>query len=397
MSPIFSSLSSRWLTTSGSGVPWTVDSDGIYNYNNGPITGISDIPTADLDLLPNNSAFMMRYSLNVSTTTRTITAAAIRNNYKLSQSALATPNFGAFSYEAGSFSQYNNGNDDHDGLAMDGNGKYVIPYNANLSRVDYSQRNNHQWAHGFGGNTSSNTVNQNWLFWNATPPSNDYYKTLIAFPASTYSVWVEPWQNTIKVGSSNYSDQFNATSTDVNITGQLGTGTSLSNTIVTMSDGINGFWIGRYSRSNAKYFEIDLTDGSVHFQETIQFSTNLSHPGGGLDTEEDPFGDQLFALNGAISYNGVNGTYNLGYNGNTGWRSWDGSFSNYGQSTNTSTQSTTQSGLDCFASIDSSNRLYFGDWGHDNGGMYNIGNDSDLGMRRTNIRLLDSSSTPSTP
>jgi hypothetical protein len=34
-------------------------------------------------------------------------------------------------------------------------------------------------------------------------------------------------------------------------------------------------------------------------------------------------------------------------------------------------------------------RLWFGDWGHDNGGMFNCGNDDHLGMARSNIVLLE--------
>ena len=48
----------------------------------------------------------------------------------------------------------------------------------------------------------------------------------------------------------------------------------------------------------------------------------------------------------------------------------------------------TQSQSDLMFSVDSNNFVWFADWGHDDGGLYNIGNDSDLGSQITNIKRL---------
>ena len=48
----------------------------------------------------------------------------------------------------------------------------------------------------------------------------------------------------------------------------------------------------------------------------------------------------------------------------------------------------TQHGLDIFIRVGSDGRLWVGDWGHDNGGMFNCGNDRYLGIAPTNIRLV---------
>lgn len=395
MSPILASLSSRWHTTAGSGEAWVVDSDGVYNYQKGSITGISDIAAEDLGLLPGNTAFMMRYDINVYGGTQTITAACVRNGAILSQSGLATSNYGSASYVGNSFTQYTQANDDHDGLIMDGNGRYTIAYANNLNRVEYTNRNTYLWAYGWPTQSNSTAYEP----WNATQPANDNSKTLVAFPQTGYSVWVEPWDNRIKVGNAALGAQFSRTNTNVGIADQIGFETStttLQNNIITMSDSINSFWISRYTKDKGRYIEIDLTDGSVHYAADITFNQTLQHPNSSLQTEEDPFGDQLFAVNGAISWNGGNSSYTFNHNSTTGWREWDGNFSNYSNSFSSSSQGITQSGLDCISGI-YNREVYFGDWGHDNGGMFNVGSDDQLGMQKTTIKLLNSTSTPSSP
>ena len=80
---------------------------------------------------------MIRYELYVYGGTQTITAAVIRNNYLLSQSGLRDSELGSVSYESNEFSQYTNGNDDNDGLIMDGNGT-MNPWSTNYNSVTTS-------------------------------------------------------------------------------------------------------------------------------------------------------------------------------------------------------------------------------------------------------------------
>ncbi|NYZ77548.1 right-handed parallel beta-helix repeat-containing protein, partial [Candidatus Micrarchaeota archaeon] len=51
-----------------------------------------------------------------------------------------------------------------------------------------------------------------------------------------------------------------------------------------------------------------------------------------------------------------------------------------------------QPGLDFFARVDNDGYLWFGDWGHDNGGYFNCGDDEYFGVGKTNIMLTYNSS-----
>ena len=61
----------------------------------------------------------------------------------------------------------------------------------------------------------------------------------------------------------------------------------------------------------------------------------------------------------------------------------------------------TQHGLDIFVRVGTDGILWVGDWGHDSGGMFGCGNDNQLGIAPTNIKLATSpfgplSASPST-
>ena len=99
---------------------------------------------------------------------------------------------------------------------------------------------------------------------------------------------------------------------------------TITNNIWTISDSINSFFIGVWGNNRAKYIEINLTNGSVHATTNVTFSNSMSHVGGNVQTEEDPFGDQLFAINGAISYYGHNQSTLFIFGGTTGWRNING-------------------------------------------------------------------------
>lgn len=47
----------------------------------------------------------------------------------------------------------------------------------------------------------------------------------------------------------------------------------------------------------------------------------------------------------------------------------------------------TQHGLDLFWHVDSDGYLWMADWGHDNGGFFNCGNDNQLGMGKSSVKL----------
>ena len=172
-------------------------------------------------------------------------------------------------------------------------------------------------------------------------------------------------------------------------------GNNITNNIWMISDSINSFY--RCLGQQQSQIHRDQPDQPAVFTTTnVTFSNSMSHVGGNVQTEEDPFGDQPFAINGAISYYGHNQSTLFIFGGTTGWRNINGQkFSSNCSSMTASGTNVTQTGMDIVTTIDTSRRVYFGDWGHDDGGLFGFGNDDQLGLRRTNIRKLNSSSTPS--
>ena len=71
-----------------------------------------------------------------------------------------------------------------------------------------------------------------------------------------------------------------------------------------------------------------------------------------------------------------------------GMASYPFRYTSYSYVGNYISNSNTQHGLDIFIRVWSDGRLWVGDWGHDNGGMFNCGNDNYLGIAPTNIWLV---------
>jgi hypothetical protein len=382
MSPILSTFAAgsvRGFTSAGGGALWELV-DGVYVWGGGAITGVSDFDEVALNALPESSIIYIRYPLRVGSSTQTITAAACRNSSLLSQSIFSYNPLSNISYLGSISSPVSNSNDDNDALAMDGDGAGIVAWDANANSP--TQGN---WARITGTSVTTTNAADPWM---VTPFPSNVQQHLIAFPGTGYATWIKPGNSQIRVGntSSTYSDRSGTSAELGDVFNYSG---DIKNNIYSISDGINSFVIGRWGQNNAQYIEIDLTDGSIHHSSQINYTSNPSQHD---STEEDFNGDQLFAINGAVSYHHDG---NFIYGGTTGFRSHPGPFNSSGKQTFSAGTNADQTGMDICTTVDSNRYLYFGDWGHDNGGLFNRGDDDRLSIRETSVRMLTATSTPS--
>lgn len=180
-------------------------------------------------------------------------------------------------------------------------------------------------------------------------------------------------------------------------------GTTLQNTSnaagtsrVIITDGFGQGIIGRNGHQGL-YFEVDWTTGILvnTSLKTTTFDRLAS-------TEEDIWGDVLHTVigqkmivgNGYIYHtSGLNGSNTSISSAHANWKSdYGANTSNLGshQYFTTKSSGNSQHGMDLWAYIDSGNNVYFGDWGHDDGGVFGQGNDNYFTMQRTNIRRIPS-------
>ena len=165
------------------------------------------------------------------------------------------------------------------------------------------------------------------------------------------------------------------------------------NTYTTMSDGIKSFWFHRKNSNYLLLCEMNFKTRSIRSDWINMGTTPDSQLQSAAETEEDYQGDQLFALNGgsAWAYQVGSGT-NYQWDVENGWRSRTGMRRYQGLSLrnvviNGSYQN--QTGQDVCGMIKSSSdyRVTFVDHGHDNGGLFNYGDDVGLGARDTDITV----------
>lgn len=257
-------------------------------------------------------------------------------------------------------------NDDHDTLCMLGNKNGII-----------SDTNTSTWNDSFFVFNGSSVLQSNVPLNSAAPYTprsvivSGQYSTILAFPASNTTVYINFTAGTYKV------NDFTSKSLPSSITSVIGTG-AVANSLMTVSDGVNCFSLFRYNGSQRVYAELNLTTGEIINVTTSSFTAVY-----GNSTEEDSVGDQLFAVDGKIGYYEAL-TFRIG---TLPWR--EAINLNYTNGYSVGTINT-QTGRDIMSSIDANNRVWFADWGHDNGGLFNFGNDSTLGIGRSNIYLLTS-------
>jgi len=340
----------------------------------GPITSIDALlPITGFIALPNKG--FLKYILATASGNITISVAYVKNTLgtTISQSMFTTGGVTP-AYTAATTSILFYSNDDHDSLFMDADGKGVIARN-----------NTDTW----GGNWdkfqgSAATITNSALDSVTYYPGSTFINagsasaTIVTFPATSSTVWINLSTQKYKVNS------FTTGTFSASEQAAIGTA-SPRNSLWTMSDGVNQFMIGRWNTNSARLFTVNLSTGvltSVAFPISVSFGQTY-----GNTTEEDSVGTQLFSIDGYSSFHSNGNFY---YGGTSGWKenTGYGPSSIIGKSSFTAGYST-QSDMDIFGSIDSSGYLWFADWGHDDGGLFQVGNDDRLGTRPTNIKKVN--------
>ncbi len=232
------------------------------------------------------------------------------------------------------------------------------------------------------------TNTQNWYVWNRDNSTNTtagYLPNYIAgmganarpvpLPGVNKTIWFDYQNNKI------LWDDYNVTFASVGMVSGGGM-SSYSSNFYFITDGINQIHTG-YSGGSAVVLTFDFINNNV----SNQSATTLVPTGGWWTTEEDSFGHILWTVNGRVMYYKSSGVFVLGGNlthPNTGVSEFPSV---------TQPASPSQPGLDFFGRVDEEGNLWFVDWGHDNGGYFNCGNDNSLGVGLTNIVLVSESSS----
>lgn len=364
----------------------TYDATGV-----GPVSDISELAsnTEVMGILPGSG--YLRYNLNVGASVNAITVSYRKaSSNTLVQSAFSL--FGsALAYVDASASTILYGaNDDHDSLFMDADGRGVL---ARFNTNNISATGN--WTK-FAGTTT--IVADNVIDVVVTYPVTSFISSgqvgsIVSFPLTNSSVWINLTSGTYKVNG------FTGGSLPALAVG-IGTGAA-TNSLYTISDGVSSFIMGRFGTTAAGYYKVNLVTGAITGTSFVYDVTpTLPGTGGAADgqTEEDAIGAQFFTVDCFNTY--MNGL-SVNYGGTNHWLTTAEPFGTTGKSsfvagpgaTNT-TAAINQIGRDIFGSIDPSDRsVWFADWGHDGGGLYNVADDTELGTRKTNIKLIPTTYT----
>lgn len=343
----------------------------------GPVNDINEIATAlnaaGLYASMPNSGYL-RYILKTgATSTKIITVVyekvdADTATPKFSQSAFSL--FGQpFSYPGSVVTLLNYALDDHDTLYMDADGKGIIARtNINTLSTSTLVDKFQAGAPVFENQTLTNVVAYQ-------PGTLSTANTFIAFPKTGAGVWIDTLNGRYKLN--------NFTETTFTMPG--GSLTSTSNTVFTISDGVNKFIIGARDRTAYAIGTLNLETGVITFEQRTWISA-VAWPTTN-NTEEDAIGNQLFTIDNRASYHSSGLLY---YGGTYNWLTTNSSgvwWNNFSPTT-TTIGASTQTGLDVWGSIDTDGYVWFADWGHDDGGLFGVANDSQLGTRKTNIRMI---------
>lgn len=332
---------------------------------------LTDLGTGLLSTMPDTG--FLRYTIKTgASTTKDITVSYTKTgttNFTQSAFSLLGQTL-AYTSTISSILLY--GMDDHDSLGMDADGKGVLNRGNNNTFVG-------NWDK-FQGTTEVKV--------NMTP--DDVFQfapssflganavTLISFPKTESAVWLNLSLSTYRTNS------FNGTAMPGALSSAAGTAAP-TNALYSISDGVNSFIVGRYGSTTAAYCTVDLSTGVI-----TATALTVTAPSQANGTEEDILGTQLFLVdsrttfhNGGIFYHG----------GPRYWRSPSEAWSNTSGMTTFAAGNSTQNDMDIFGSVDTSGFLWFADWGHDDGGLFGVGNDSQLGTRPTNIKMVSDTYT----
>jgi hypothetical protein len=350
----------------------------------GPVTYISEIASnaAVMNALPGSG--FLRYSIKVLGGALSITVSyRKRDSVTLIQSAFSLFGQTLAYVDSGVSTILNAANDDHDTLFMDADGRGV------LSRTQTSVISVGSYTK-FAGTTTvaaDNAIDSVVTYPVASFIGNTQFGTLISFPLTTSSIWINLSNGTYK------TNNFMGASLPGSMASTLST-TAPTNSLFTISDGVNQFIISRYATGSSAFLcKVDLNTGTMT-ATSIMYGTSI--PAGTNATEEDAIGTQLFAVDGYTTLHKDKIFY---YGGNYDWIDTTTTPLDTGTKLSFSagpgsTQAVLQTDADIFGSVDPSDRsVWFADWGHDDGGLYNVGNDIELGTRKTNIKLIPTNYT----
>lgn len=330
---------------------------------------LTDLGTNELLKLPDSG--YLRYNIKTdASASKTITVSYTKTGAtNFAQSAFSLLGQ-ALQFTATTSAILNYGNDDHDTLAMDADGKGVI------------SRNNTNTVSGnfdkFQGSTEIITNSGIDSVFNFAPSSfiGTNNTTLVSFPKTSSGVWLNLSGGTYKINT------WPSSGMPAALSAAAGTGAP-ANSLYTISDGVNSFLIGRWGSATSAYCKVDLSTGII-----TATSLTVTAPSQANITEEDAFGTQLFTVDGRTTFHSGGIFY---YGGTKYWRDASPAFTSISGMSTLSVGNSTQTDMDIFGSVDTSGWLWFADWGHDDGGLFGVGNDSQLGTRPTNIRLVPDS------
>lgn len=261
---------------------------------------------------------------------------------------------------------------------------FVVPrdsFPATMAAVDAK----YMW----GGTTPTAAANEHYPSTYAT--SMNGYERPIPFPRSGHPNGV-----VVYLGQSNVF--FRADGVDYSIPYPTSMSSCLpeassasSNVNVFVTDGVSSVTIGRRASGDLTCLTVLKFDWSYPtytsqmLSSTTVQTTGLSNPSNWLNTEEDFIGgDLLWTVKGKPSY--YSNQYM--YLGMSMTQPFSSSTSSYITNFPAGANVITQTGLDIFFKVDSAGAVWAADWGHDNGGLFNCGNDNQLGSMKTSIRLV---------
>lgn len=326
----------------------------------GAVTSIDAIATHPTASILPSSGFLKYFIARLAGPLE-VTVFFRRTGATLSQSAFITEG-GTLAYTSSISSILFYPNDDHDSMFVDADGRGMI------ARTNVNLMESSNWDK-FQGTTE---VSLNLPFTSTTfhqPISGA--TTIVTFPLTRSSVTFNFSINQYRV---NGGSIFTIPSP---LTG-MGS-VAANNSIWTISDGVNQFLIGRYGNTTAYLVTVDLSNNTV---SASSFALSVA-PGQLNPTEEDAVGTQLFAVDGVATWQQSTQYF---YGGTLDWKTNTNIFNTSGRLQFGAGTLSTQTDQDIWGSIDSSGYVWFADWGHDDGGLFNIGNDDRLNTRQTNIR-----------
>lgn len=343
------------------------------------VAHIDEIPYSSFSSLT-GAAFYLKYTISTSAGTQTIVVSC-RNSTRISRIAQSCFTLNGSTLTFGTPQRYDwISNDDHDTLFMDGTGS--------AGYISRNQQNTLYDATGFGKFSLTNSVfsfdagnNQPQGY----PGSGTFTNaTVVAFPATSRTLYFtlthyiingltsQTWNSTVTTFMSNLA---------------------IANNLTTVSDGVNSVLVIRGGGTGSgMYLTFNLTTGVMITSTSVSFVDTFAQLN---TTEEDAIGNQLFSIDGSISYYRTLNFYYSSRTVNT-WSFLDGVTT--GNTVTSVGTIDTQTGMDILTTIDAGDGYaYFVDWGHDSGGLFGFGDDSALGYTKTNIFKIPSDFTGVSP